>query len=216
MRAMTRVKICGLTSESDVDSAIRAGADLIGLVLFHRSPRHVDNALAARLAGQARGRVGVVTLLVDPDDSEVETVRSLIRPDLIQLHGRETPERVWAIGEAAGVRVIKSIGVAEPADLAQADAFAPVCDRLLIDARPAADDTRPGGLGRRFDWRMLQAYPRAADILLAGGLTPDTVAEAIAIAHPWGVDVSSGVESAPGIKDPDKMQAFIAAAKAAD
>ena len=212
---MIRVKICGLTRESDVETAIRAGADLVGLVLFHRSPRHVDIPQAARLADIARGQARIVTLLVDPDDVLLAEVIDTVRPDYVQLHGSETQGRVSAIHDGYDVPIIKALGLASPDDLVRMDDYSNLCDLLLLDAKPAPGDTRPGGLGRAFDWDIL-APPRAnhADFMLAGGLTPDNVADAVRIVRPWGVDVSSGVESAPGVKDAAKVDAFVRAAKA--
>jgi phosphoribosylanthranilate isomerase len=213
---MTRVKICGLTRESDVETAIDAGADLVGFVLVHRSPRHVDISTASRLAEVARGRAAVVALMVDPDDALVEAVLADVRPDYLQLHGHEGQGRVSALRGGFDVPVIKALGVASAADLAAMNDYSNLCDLLLIDAKPEAGDTRTGGLGRTFDWDLLKP-PRHnhADFLLAGGLTPENVAEAVARVRPWGVDVSSGVESAPGVKDPAKVRAFVQAAKGA-
>jgi phosphoribosylanthranilate isomerase len=213
---MVQVKICGLTRESDVDSAIRLGADLVGLVHHPRSPRHLDIARIGELARRTQGAVSVVVLLVDPDDATIEAVLREARPDYLQLHGKETQGRVSAIRGGFDIPVIKALGVSTPTDLGAMDDYSNLCDLLLIDAKPAPEDTRPGGLGRTFDWTILQARTNNASFLLAGGLTPDNVRSAIATARPWGVDVSTGVETAPGIKDAAKIEAFIAAALGAE
>jgi phosphoribosylanthranilate isomerase len=188
---------------------------LVGLVLFPPSPRAVSTEQGARLAARARGRALVVALVVDADDALLVDVVGDIAPDLLQLHGAETPARVSEIRRRFGVPVMKAIPVAEAADLAAVSVYAPICDRLLFDARPPKDATRPGGHGRAFDWRLIAGVERKQPVMLSGGLNPDNVAEAIRIVRPDAVDVSSGVERAPGEKDPAKIHAFVAAARAA-
>lgn len=210
------VKICGLKTEEAVAAALEAGADMIGFVFFPKSPRNVSIETAARLAAPARGRATIVALAVDPDDALVAAIASGLRPDLVQLHGHETPERCAAIRAASGIPVMKAIPVAEAADLAIVPAYLPHVDRLLFDAKPPKHpDALPGGNGLAFDWRLVRDLDPGRPFMLSGGLTPDTVATAIEMTGVAGVDVSSGVESAPGVKDPEKIRAFVARARAA-
>ncbi len=208
------VKICGLRTAETMAAALDAGADMIGLVSFPPSPRHVDADAAAVLADQARGRAEIVLLTVDADDAALAALVTAIRPDWLQLHGRETPARVADVRRRFGLRVMKALGVREEADLAAAADFA-AADRLLFDAKPPKDATRPGGNGLSFDWRLLAKLDPRLRFMLSGGLDPATVAEAVRIARPLGVDVSSGVERAPGDKDPALIAAFVRAARAA-
>ncbi|TNC16402.1 phosphoribosylanthranilate isomerase [Methylobacterium terricola] len=209
------VKICGLSTPETLEAAIAAGADQIGLVHFPKSPRHVDLALGAALSRQARGRTERVVLLVDPDDALVDAVIEALDPDWLQLHGRESPERVAALRTRIGRPVMKALGIATADDLARAAGYATSSDRLLYDAKPAPGAVLPGGNGHAFDWSLLAGAGRDDPFMLSGGLTSETVAEAVAITAAQAVDVSSGVESAPGVKDPDRIAAFVAAAKAA-
>jgi phosphoribosylanthranilate isomerase len=209
------VKICGLSTEATVDAAIEAGADMVGFAFFPRSPRDISVAAAAQLAARARGRAGIVALTVDAPDQALAEIVAALRPDLLQLHGRESPERILHLRALFGVPLMKAIGVAGPGDLAATRAYAGV-DRFLLDAKPPADALRPGGNGRSFDWTMLEGFEMGAPIMLSGGLDPDNVGEAIRVAKPDGVDVSSGVERAPGLKDEAKIAAFIRAARAAE
>jgi phosphoribosylanthranilate isomerase len=211
----TRVKICGLSTEATLTAALEAGADWIGLVHFARSPRHVTLAQAAALSALARGRAERVLLLVDPDDALVASAVAAADPDLIQLHGRESPERVAAIRAATGRPVMKALGIATRADLAALPAYAAVADRILLDAKAPADATLPGGNGRRFDWELLRGADLPHGTMLSGGLDAANVAEALMRTGLRAVDVSSGVESAPGTKDPSRIAAFVEAARAA-
>lgn len=216
MNASGLVKICGLKTPETLDAALAAGADMVGLVHFGKSPRHVDIAAADALAQRARGRAQVVALVVDPDDDLLSALAERVRPDLFQLHGRETPERVAAIRERFATPVMKAIGIAEEADLARVPPYAAVCDRLLFDAKPPRSaDALPGGNGLSFDWRLVCALDPGRPAMLSGGLTSATVGAAIALTRMRAVDVSSGVESAPGHKDPIAIAAFTAAARAA-
>ena len=207
------VKICGLSDEATLDVALEAGADMIGLVHFPPSPRHVELQKAQDLAARARGRAAIVALTVDADDALMDAVIAAIEPDCLQLHGKESPEQVAALAARHGRPVMKALGISTPADVARAAAYAPVCERLLFDAKPPKDATRPGGLGATFDWELLDALDPAVRFMLSGGLNAETVAAAIAATRCEGVDVSSGVEAAPGIKDPDRIRAFIVAAR---
>lgn len=211
----TEVKICGLSDEESVDAALAAGADLVGFVLFPPSPRNVTLDHAAALAVRARGRAGVTALVVDADDALVCAIRDLLKPDLLQLHGTETPERLADIRRRAGIPVMKAVGIATRADLA-AIADYPEADRFLLDAKPPRDASRPGGHGRSFDWAVLTGLSVGTPWLLGGGLNAANVAEAIAVTGAAGVDVSSGVERAPGKKDPALIHAFVAAVRAAE
>jgi len=209
------VKICGLSSEETVDAALDAGADMIGFVLFPKSPRYVTVARAAALAERARGRAEVVALIVDMDDGDLASVAETLRPDWLQMHGVESPDAVKAAGMSLGVKVMKALPVVARFDLERASQYATVADRLLLDAKPPKGADRPGGHGRPFDWTLLHGFAPSVPYLLSGGLTPGNVEEAIRVSCAPGVDVSSGVEIAPGQKDPDLIRAFIAAARRA-
>ncbi len=206
------VKICGLRTIDALEASIDAGADLAGFVFFEKSPRHLTLDAAKALAGRAAGRIGVVALTVDASDEWLEAIIDAIRPDFLQLHGRETPERVRAAKTRFNLPVIKAIGVGCGEDLVAAKAYAEA-DVLLYDAKPAPDAGRPGGLGRAFDWDLLSRAPKEKAWLLSGGLTPQTVAEAIRVTGAPGVDVSSGVENDPGEKDLNRIAAFLRAAR---
>ena len=209
------VKICGLSSRETLDAAIDAGADMVGFVFFPRSPRFIDLAPARELADRARGRAEIVALTVDMDDAGLSAMVEEVRPDWLQLHGAETVDRVAAIKQRFPQKVMKAIGVRSAADLAPADAYGEVADRLLLDAKPPKGSDRPGGLGRTFDWDLLKGFAPSVAWMLSGGLDPQNVAEAIRITRAPGVDVSSGVERAPGEKDPELIGAFVAAARRA-
>lgn len=206
------VKICGLSSEASLDAALAGGADMVGLVFFPASPRHVSAARARPLAARARGRARIVALMVDPSDEEIAGAVAAVEPDLLQLHGRETPERVGEVRRRWGIRLIKAVPVAAPADVAAAHGYAGAADLILFDARAPAASTRPGGNGAPFEWRALAGIGKAP-FVLSGGLTPDNVAEAIRVTGAAIVDVSSGVERRPGEKDGDLIRRFIRAAK---
>lgn len=209
------IKICGLSTSDTLDAALAAGADLVGFVRFPRSPRHVALEHGAALSRQAAGKAGRVLLMVDPTDRELGEAVAAIAPDIVQLHGGETPERVAAIRARCGIPVMKAIGVAEAADLKHILAYRAVTGRILLDAKAPRGAALPGGNGLAFDWSLLADLDRPGDIMLSGGLDPANVAEAIARTGVGAVDVSSGVETAPGAKDPDRIAAFVAAARAA-
>jgi phosphoribosylanthranilate isomerase len=212
---MPTVKICGLSTALTLDAALDAGADMVGFVFFSKSPRHIDWATARTLGRQAEGRAKIVALSVDADDDTLKRVVDALSPDLMQLHGSETPARVREISKLFARPTMKAIGVATRADLAAAETYEGVADILLIDAKPPKDAVLPGGNGRPFDWRLTQDFHAPLPWLLSGGLEPDNVEAAIALSGARGVDVSSGVESAPGVKDPAKIRAFVAAARRA-
>jgi phosphoribosylanthranilate isomerase len=208
-----QVKICGINSQAAADAAIRAGADFGGLVFFAKSPRHLTLDQAAPLAVRMKDRLRLTALVVDESDDELAAIAAHIRPDFFQLHGKETPQRVAEIVARFGIPAIKALPVAEPGDLIKAAVYEPMAEMLLFDAAPAADATRPGGHGASFDWRMLKDVRINRPWFLAGGLTPDNVARAIEVSGASHVDVSSGVESAPGVKSDTRIAEFVAAAK---
>jgi phosphoribosylanthranilate isomerase len=208
------VKICGIKTTPILEAAIEAGADMVGFMHFTRSPRHVSIEDLATLIGEARGRIETCVVLVNPDNSCVAEVAAL-GPDWIQLHGPESPHRVEAIRAEAGVEIMKAVPIGSAEDVAQVAQFAQVADRILLDAKPPKGADRPGGLGHTFDWSLLKALDPSIPFMLSGGLTPDTVADAIKTVRPFGVDVSSGVESAPGVKDKRLVEAFIRNVRAA-
>jgi len=208
-----KVKICGVRTPAIVEEAADAGADFVGLVLFAKSPRHIELEEARVLAAVARGRIGTVAVMVDPEDDLVDGVLEKVRPDFLQLHGSETPQRVAAIKARTGLPVMKAIPVVDAADVADAGAYAASADYILFDAKPTQDARLPGGNGLPFDWQVLTGL--APPFALSGGLTPDNVGAAIRLTGASLVDVSSGVERAPGEKDARLVRSFIEAAKAA-
>ncbi len=211
------IKICGLSDPATMEAALSAGADYVGLVFFPKSPRNVSLDEAGRLAGQARGRSRVVALTVDADDALLAAISAEVRPDFIQAHGSETPERVREMTTATGAPVIKAVKLADADDLAAGMGYADVAAFRLYDAKPAAGlkNALPGGNGLSFDWRLLEGRSEAESYMLSGGLDAGNVAEAIRLTRAPAVDVSSGVESAPGIKDAKLIADFIQAARRA-
>ncbi len=210
------VKICGLSTAETLDAALEAGADLVGFVYFPKSPRHVPLSAAPALAARVGSRAGKVALLVDPDDAIVEAVIAAFHPDVLQLHGTESPQRVAQIRAAYGIPVMKAIPVARALDLATVPAYAAVADRLLFDAKPGPGDVLPGGNGRVFDWTVLAGLDPGRPVMLSGGLDAGNVSQALSIIRVDGVDVSSGVETAPGLKSVEKIFAFVRATRAAE
>jgi phosphoribosylanthranilate isomerase len=213
-------KICGIRDAGIMAATLAAGADMVGLNFVAASPRHVPLAVAAELAEQARGRALVVALVVDADDETLLRIRDVIDPDLFQLHGREDAERIREVQALTDRPAMKVAGVAEAADLAGIPVLAQAAARILLDAKPPKGAAYPGGHGRPFDWALLSALPAELPFMLSGGLTPDNVGEAIRTVRGLGlrlsgVDVASGVESAPGLKDPAKIAAFVANARQA-
>lgn len=207
------VKICGLGTEATLDAALEAGADLVGFVHFPRSPRHVTLEQGRDLARRARGRAERVVLLVDPDDALLAAAIDALDPDLIQLHGKESPQRVAEIRARTGRPVMKAVGIATAGDLALLPDYASVADRLLLDAKPPPGADLPGGNGRSFDWDILRDAVLPAGTMLSGGLDAGNVGLALASTGLSAVDVSSGVELRPGEKDPVRIAAFVAAAR---
>jgi phosphoribosylanthranilate isomerase len=209
------VKICGLKTPEALDVALESGADLVGFVFFPPSPRHLAADEVRALAARVRGRAGKVALSVNADDALLDAMVDILQPDMLQLHGTEPPERVSEPKQRYCLPVMKAIAVEAKTDLASVPIYARVADRLIFDARAPRAATRPGGLGRPFDWELLQDVTARVPFMLSGGLDAANVGEALRITRAAGVDVSSGVERAPGEKDPDKIRAFIRAARAA-
>ncbi|MEZ5898121.1 MAG: phosphoribosylanthranilate isomerase [Hyphomicrobiaceae bacterium] len=211
----TEVKICGLKTPETVDTALDGGADYIGLVFFPRSPRHVDVATALKLADRARGQAKIVALFVDPDDKVLDDIVDKVQPDMVQLHGDESAPRVREIKRRLHLPVIKAIRVGSAVDAARALRYNESADLILFDAHPPKGASKPGGNGLSFDWHALDDVKDRMKFMLSGGLTAVNVGKAIAATNAAAVDVSSGVESAPGVKDPELIRGFLKAAKAA-
>jgi phosphoribosylanthranilate isomerase len=213
MRSMADSKICGVTDIAALDAAIAGGARFVGFVIYPPSPRHMPRDRLAVLAERARGRAELVAVTVDANDETLQAIARIARPDWIQLHGSESPARTANARRFAQHGVIKAIGISRSEDLAQAAAYESVADMFLFDAKPAPGGL-PGGNAAAFDWRILFGRRFSRPWLLSGGLTPENVAEAITASGASLVDVSSGVETAPGLKDPLRIADFLAAARA--
>ena len=196
-----------------MDAALEAGADMVGLVIFPASPRHVTPDAARKLADRARGHAKIVALSVDADNRLIDEIETSIAPDLHQLHGNENSARVAEVRARTKKPVMKAMPLANAADLASLCSYEEVSDWILFDAKAPKDATRPGGHGQTFDWSLLKNIKHARPVMLSGGINPDNVASAIATVRPDAVDVSSGVESAPGVKDREKIFAFVRAAR---
>jgi len=209
------IKICGLSTPATLEAALDCGADMVGFVFFPPSPRNINPEQARQLSEIAGKRAQTVALVVDADDAFLEAAIAALKPSLIQLHGKETPERVAAIRARFGLPVMKALGISTAEDFEKVGAYEEVCDRLLFDAKPPKDATRPGGNGLAFDWGLLRGRQFRKPWMLSGGLTVDTVEEAIRATQAPGIDVSSGVESAPGVKDIALIETFMARARAA-
>ncbi len=211
-----RVKICGLRSRGEVHAAVQAGADYVGMVFFPPSPRNVSFADARWIAEAVPAGVTKVALTVDADDAALDELLEAVPVDMLQLHGRETPERVSEVRERFGLPVMKALALSDESDLEWLDAYTWVADQLLIDARPPDGAERPGGNGIAFDWRLIRNRHWSRPWMLAGGLTPENVGEAVRLTGAEQVDVSSGVEARPGYKDPVRVGAFVRAALSAE
>ncbi|KKL24815.1 hypothetical protein LCGC14_2411560 [marine sediment metagenome] len=209
-----RVKICGLTTSADIPAAILAGASYVGFVFFPKSPRNLALPDAAFMAGSVPVGLAKVGLVVNPDDATLDRLLAEVPLDMLQLHGAESPERVAQIRSQYGLPVMKAVGVADEGDLPALADYADAADQLLVDAKPPRDATLPGGNGLTFDWRLIAGRRWPVPWMLAGGLTAQNVGDAIRLTGANQVDVSSGVESAPGVKDGMKMSAFCDAAGA--
>jgi phosphoribosylanthranilate isomerase len=221
------VKICGLKTPEALDVALESGADMVGFVFFAPSPRNLDYAAALDLGSRVKGRAGKVALTVDADDATLGDIVAALKPDLLQLHGEETPERVAYVKRKIGLPIIKALPIEKKGDFDRLKdyAFGPDWQRvnsdprkhnwILFDAKAPSDATRPGGLGRPFDWTLIRGALPSVPVILSGGLTAKNVGEALAVTLVPAVDVSSGVESAPGVKDPAMIREFIQVARAA-
>lgn len=210
------IKICGLKTPEALAAALDGGASRVGFIFFGKSPRNIDPAEAGRLRRAARGKAQAVAVTVDADDATLDAIVEAMAPDMLQLHGKETPARVAAVKTRYGLPVMKALSIRNAPDLAAAAQYQDVADRLLFDAKPPAGSELPGGNGVTFDWSVLQGFDPSVDYLLSGGLNAGNVAEALRIARPPGLDISSGVESAPGVKDPALIQAFFRAVRTAE
>lgn len=208
------VKICGLSTRETLEVALDAGADMVGFVFFPPSPRHLSLELGRELGRQVKNRALKVALTVDADDATLDNIMDALSPDILQLHGKESVARLRDIKQKFGRPVMKAVPVETAADLAVLPGYAAVADRILFDARPPKDATRPGGLGAPFDWHLLENLELKVPYMVSGGLHTGNVAEAVRVTRADGVDVSSGVESAPGVKDPELIKAFIRASRA--
>jgi len=210
------VKICGLSTRETLDVALQAGADMVGFVFFPPSPRHIGLNTARDLGSQTKGRALKVALTVDADDATLANIVEALQPDILQLHGKETVARLRDIKQTFGLQVMKAMAVETPADLVTLPGYAAVADRILFDARAPKEATRPGGLGAVFDWRLIENLDLGVPFMVSGGLNAENVAEAVRLTRAGGVDVSSGVERASGVKDPEMIRAFIRAARATE
>ena len=204
----TRIKFCGLSRPEDVAAAAKAGAAYVGLVFFPKSPRNVSIETAAALAAEVPVGICKVALTVNADNELLDRITDTVPLDMLQLHGKETPERVAEVKARYGLPVMKAVGIATADDLPTLETYVPVADQILLDAKPSPDDDRPGGNGVAFDWTLIANRRWPVPWMLAGGLTPDNVAEAVRLTGARQVDLSSGIESAPGVKDPAKIAAL--------
>jgi phosphoribosylanthranilate isomerase len=209
------IKICGLKTPEAIDHAVALGATHVGFIFFGKSPRHIEPADAGRLADRVRGRAKIVSVSVDADNDELDEIMAMIRPDILQLHGRESPDRVLTVKAMTGLPVWKVLSISEAGDLERIDDYDGIANRFLFDAKPPKNSELPGGNGVSFDWTLLKGLSERVDYMLSGGLNKDNVGEALRIARPTGIDTSSGVESSPGVKDLKMMDEFFAAMRAA-
>ncbi|MBG6174409.1 phosphoribosylanthranilate isomerase [Labrenzia sp. EL_208] len=210
-----QVKICGLSTEETMEAALDAGADMVGLMFFPKSPRHVSLSKACKLADMARGRAEIVAVTVNMDPDGLSRIRELVNPDMIQFHGSEAPEALAAAKVMQGTKVMKALSVGEREDLERARYYSIVADWILFDAKPPKDSELPGGNGVSYDWTLLKDLDLEKPFLLSGGLDPANVGDAIRQSGVKAVDVSSGVERDKGVKDSERIRAFVAAAKSA-
>lgn len=209
------IKICGLKTPEALDAALRGGASHVGFIFFSRSPRHLEPEEAGELRRTASGRAKAVAVVVDAGDACLDRIVTRMQPDMLQLHGKETPDRVAEVKARYGLPVMKAVSIGEAADLERIRPYRGVADRFLLDARPPAGSVLPGGNGIAFDWRLLAALDPGIDYMLSGGLDAANVGDALALAHPPGIDVSSGVESRAGVKDAALIETFFKAVAAA-
>ena len=210
------IKICGLKTDAALDAALAGGAAYVGFIFFAKSPRYIDPAEAGRLRQLAVGRAKAVAVTVDATDVMLDTIVEKMRPDMLQLHGRESPERVAELKVRYGLPAMKVFSVRTASDLVGVSTYGGVADRFLFDAKPPAGSELPGGNGIAFDWTILARLDSEVDYLLSGGLNAGNVGEALRLANPPAIDISSGVESAPGVKEPALIEAFFRAVRAAE
>ena len=209
------IKICGLKTPEAVERAVARGASHIGFIFFAKSPRNIEPDLAGQLADAVRGRAKIVAVTVDADPDDLDEIVALLRPDILQLHGKESPERVLEVRAMYGLPVMKAFSMREAADLERIDPYIGIVERFLFDAKPPVGSELPGGNGVSFDWRLMQSLDASVDYMLSGGLNKDNVGEALQVTRAPGLDVSSGVESAPGVKDLAMIDAFFDAVREA-
>ncbi len=209
------IKICGLTTDETLAAALDQGASHVGFIFFAKSPRHIEPARAATLRQAAIGRAKAVAVTVDADDAMLDAIVEAMQPDILQLHGAETPQRVAAVKQRYGLPVMKAFSISEAADLAKIEPFTGIADRFLFDAKPPKGSQLPGGNGVSFDWRLLAALDRSVDYMLSGGLNAANIGDALRLSNPPGIDISSGVERAPGIKDTALIADFFKAVRSA-
>ena len=209
------IKICGLKTEETLGAALAGGASHVGFIFFPKSPRYILPADAGRLRKAAIGRAKAVAVTVDADDATLDAIVAEMTPDMLQFHGSETPERVLAAKARYGLPVMKAFSIRDAADLAAIEAYRGIADRFLFDAKPPKGAELPGGNGVPFDWRLLATLGSDTPYMLSGGLNAGNIGEALRLVHPAGIDISSGVESAPGVKDAGLIEAFFRAVRAA-
>lgn len=202
------IKICGLKTPEAVDRALERGATHIGFIFFEKSPRYIEPDLAGALAERARGKAKVVAVTVDPTNDDLDEIMALVKPDMLQLHGNESPERVLTIKAVHNVPVMKAMSVRDADDLKRVESYIGIADRFLFDAKPPAGSVLPGGNGVSFDWSLMSWLDDRVDYMLSGGVNKDNVAEALASTKASGIDLSSALESAPGVKDLGKIDQF--------
>ncbi|MBB4186653.1 phosphoribosylanthranilate isomerase [Sinorhizobium terangae] len=212
----TDVKICGLKTAEAVERAAALGASHTGFIFFPKSPRNIEPDDAGRLADRIRGRAKIVAVTVDADNDDLDEIVSALKPDMLQLHGSESPDRVLTVKAVYGLPVMKALSIREASDLDRMEPYVGIADRFLFDAKPPAGSDLPGGNGVSFDWRLLDALDGSVDYMLSGGLNASNIGEALALTGARAIDTSSGVESAPGIKDLKLMEAFFDAVRRAD
>lgn len=210
---MTQVKICGITTDAAMDAALEEGADFLGFVFFDKSPRNIKPATAAYLINRLPSHLKAVGLFVDADDDRIAQTIKQAKLDVLQLHGSETPQRIAALKSRFNLPVIKAVKISEPADLLSLGPYQAIADWILFDAKPPVTSDLPGGNGEVFDWHLLQNLKITKPWMLSGGLSPDNIRLALDVLSPDAVDVSSGVEDSPGVKNPDKIRTFIRAVK---
>lgn len=209
------IKICGLKSADAIERAVRRGASHLGFIFFEKSPRNIEPDIAGKLADAVRGSVKIVAVTVDADNDELDEIIHLLKPDMLQLHGHESPERVLNVKALYGLPIIKAFSIRDADDLAKIDPYIGIADKFLFDAKPPAGSDLPGGNGVSFDWTLLHSLDEGVDYMLSGGLNKDNIAHALAETGAKGIDASSGVESAPGVKDLAMIDAFFDAIRSA-